>query len=731
MLCLESVSARWSHGTMMPPAHNPRSDDPPRLDVVSASSLAKALFRPPDSDKPPFPHSFPTIPGYQIEGVLGEGAASIVYLARDEAARLAVAIKVLRPPTGGPGNSWSRFAERAWREIQVLSDMDLRCLPRVRAQGCLDSPDRSIYVVTDCVEGRTLEAHCAALDLNLDQRVGILADVCDAVQTIHECGVIHRDLKPSNIILTPDGEPKVIDFGLAVLAREGIDPLSTLTQEGAIVGTPAFMAPEQARGERTGSAGRGGSVKSPVAGVTVRTDVYALGAIGYVLLTGSTPHDLTDDLPETVRRIAQDQPRDPRTLNANVPAPLAAVLQRACALDARDRYSSARELADDLRRWLRREPVSAVRPSAWTKVLLAARRHPRRAAASLAFASLCLIATTATIASSVAISWYLNSRPDRIELTQDNKTAILRSGLNRELTRWNANSFAIADIRNRPKHLGGGRVIVISADNCPQFGSRSHELLLLDASDPDRILWSSGRAGGAFVAPGLEEQDDDDFRVRACMLADVFDEPPGAEPADEIIVIHGHHSWARSAISVYDLAGNLRFRAWHWGQLTSLWWSEPTGLIAACGVSNVHAFKRLGIEGLQGLYPHAVVGLAPSDGLLDGWLCRPLSMPDAQTAESLRFHRLVWPPETADALPTSRLDQPKHGGTRNAVATLTLKGASGAALYAPTIQITIDLTGSMMGDPIVNDALRRSDPTIAQREYRLIDSASIPIKTTD
>jgi tetratricopeptide (TPR) repeat protein len=299
---------------------------------------------------------------YEIVRVLGEGGMSVVFEARQQSPSRTVALKVLRPGVLSP-----ELMRRFQHEIQVLGQLQHPGIAHIYEAAVAQSsiaPNIQIpqpYFAMELIRGRSLTAFALANNLSIPDRLELVAKVCDAVQYAHQKGVIHRDLKPPNI-LVPDRtattasdtdlspHPKVLDFGVARMAA---DPSTATmnTEAGRLIGTLAYMSPEQV----------GGNVEE----TDTRSDVYALGVILYEVLSGELPFGVTNvPLHEGVRRIREDQPQ---RLGAHDPAfrgDIETIAARAMARDKARRYQSAADLAADIRRHLRGEAIEARRDSA-------------------------------------------------------------------------------------------------------------------------------------------------------------------------------------------------------------------------------------------------------------------------------------------------------------------------------------------------------------------------------
>ena len=323
----------------------------------------------------------PEVPGYRITGLLGRGGMGIVYEAEQENPRRTVALKVLRPlPFQDP--AVLRMFER---EVQALARLDHPGIAMIHQAG--RSREGWHYFAMERVRGRTLVRFAEESQLPLRDRVALFRDVCDAVAYAHERGVLHRDLKPSNILVTDEGTPKVLDFGLARITRDEADGEASATTahtvEGRVLGTLPYMSPEQA-------AGRPDRIGVP-------SDVYSLGVVLYELLTGAHPYDLeSTTLLEAARVIVEQPARPPRALNPDVPAELEAVVLHALEKEPERRYPTAAALGEDVGRFLANRPVEARPPSAAYQLRKLVARHRVAASLALLLAASLVAATVVT-----------------------------------------------------------------------------------------------------------------------------------------------------------------------------------------------------------------------------------------------------------------------------------------------------------------------------------------------
>ena len=307
----------------------------------------------------------PTIPGYVVEGILGTGGMGIVYKARHEKLNRVVALKMLRAGHFATSNEVTRFS----REFRAIAE--LRCTHIVQIHDVGDADGRP-YFTMEFVDGGSLAEQLKGTPQPARQAAELVAKLAEAIHSAHERGIIHRDLKPANILMSQDGCSKIADFGLA----RHIECEHPLTVSGMQMGTPSYMAPEQAMGS------------SESLGPAV--DVYALGAILYEMLTGRPPFRAETAL-ETQRQVIHVDPVSPARINASVPRDLETICLSCLNKDPQRRYATASALAADLGRFLRNEPIEARPIGHSERAIRWIRRNPAiTALACTAIALVCL-----------------------------------------------------------------------------------------------------------------------------------------------------------------------------------------------------------------------------------------------------------------------------------------------------------------------------------------------------
>lgn len=301
----------------------------------------------------------PRIPGYEVQSTLGAGGMGIVYKARHLTLNRSVAIKMLIAGVYASHVELERFK----REAESIATL---CHPNIVQVFDAGEWDGRPYFVMEFMEGGTLAKELAGTPRAAMTAARDVKTLAGAVQLAHSAGIVHRDLKPANILLSSDGTLKIADFGIARRSDATSDG-TMLTLTGLRLGTPSYMAPEQAAGSKAAFANA--------------VDVYSLGAILYEMLTGRPP--FRGDTPlETERQVMFDEPVAPIRLNPRTPRDLQTICLKALQKDASRRYASAQELADDLDRFTRCVPILARPVGRTERAYKWVRRHP--AAAGLA-----------------------------------------------------------------------------------------------------------------------------------------------------------------------------------------------------------------------------------------------------------------------------------------------------------------------------------------------------------
>ncbi len=283
-----------------------------------------------------------SIGSYRIIRKLGTGGMGVVYLAEQDQPRRSVAIKLIRP-----GMLSRELLRRFEFEAQVLGQLHHPGIAHVYEASTADTDSAGqSYFAMEFVEGPPLDQYVRDFDLSTRERLELVARICDAVHYAHQKGVIHRDLKPGNILVDETGQPKILDFGVARATNSDTQLMTMQTNVGQIIGTIAYMSPEQVTGVS--------------ADIDTRSDVYALGVICFEMLSQRLPLIVRDrSIPEAARMIQDEEPSRLRHVDSSVSADVETIVAKALEKEKERRYQSAAELASDIRRYLRNEPIVA------------------------------------------------------------------------------------------------------------------------------------------------------------------------------------------------------------------------------------------------------------------------------------------------------------------------------------------------------------------------------------
>ena len=370
---------------------------------------------------------------YEIRGELGRGGMGVVYQARQVSLNRPVALKMVKAGLLAGDDDLRRFKNEA--EAVALLDH-----PGVVPVYEVGEHDGQNYFSMKLVPGGSLVPLLDRYKEDPKAAARLVAEAAEAVAHAHARGILHRDLKPANILVDDKGHPHVTDFGLAKRVEADVE----ITQSGAILGTPAYMSPEQASGHR--------------GAVTTASDVYGLGAVLYALLTGRAPFG-SSSVVETIDAVRNRPPEPPKRLNASVPRDLETICLKCLEKDPRRRYPSAQALADDLRAWLDARPIAARRVGAAERAWLWCRRRPAVAALSAGV----LLATVGGVATTIAVQAAANR---------------LLEGKNADLQRANERVMQRFDLAAEAIKLFHGQVGEDLVLKAPQFKPLRDALLM-------------------------------------------------------------------------------------------------------------------------------------------------------------------------------------------------------------------------------------------------------------
>jgi serine/threonine-protein kinase len=417
----------------------------PRASDTAEMVLPRLQPKAPDTPRPvpvddAAPESQPggmAIPGYQILGELGRGGMGVVFRARQTSLGRVVALKMVLDGRHAGSDERARFR----REAEDVARLQHPHIVQIHEVG---EHDGTPFFSLEYVEAGNLDKRINGTPLPARVAVDLVEKLARAVDAAHQKGIVHRDLKPANVLLTADGQPKITDFGLAkrvereAQSAEGAEHVAArpavgaLTQSGAIVGTPSYMAPEQAGGPR--------QTIGPAA------DVYALGAILYECLTGRPPFRGETAL-DTVRQVRSEEPVPPSRLNRKVPRDLETISLKCLAKVPGKRYPTAEDLAEDLRRFRAGEPIRARPAGRLEKAWRWCRRKPALAG-MVAAVSLLVVGLVA------GAFWYLQDQADRsVQAAQaEQKQMLAEQGIGQALDQAEA---VRAELLRKLRQRGG------------------------------------------------------------------------------------------------------------------------------------------------------------------------------------------------------------------------------------------------------------------------------------
>ncbi|HKQ50408.1 MAG TPA: serine/threonine-protein kinase [Phycisphaerae bacterium] len=573
-----------------------------------------------------------TIGSYTIRETIARGGMGRVYLAEQASPRRPVALKVMQ------SSAWSASAERRFDvESRVLAYLRHPNIAQVYESGAhrLEAGATVHYFAMEYIPNvRTITQHANENEHGIRDRLDLFLQLCDAVHHGHQKGIIHRDLKPANILVgseTPASTPpqasspksqaflKIIDFGIARCTDSDIAVTTMHTEAGQLLGTLAYMSPEQCAADPSQ--------------IDTTTDIYSLGVILYELLTGRMPYDVSNmTIHSAARVICEKEPTRPSNFDRRLRGDVETIVLKAIEKDRAKRYASASDMAGDIRQYLRGEPISARPPTPYSLMLRWAAGHPKKsiALASLAIASL-------IVGSAFFSLWIVNGQPARLEFTRLGRTrdepsgrlvrtgdqATLYSLGGRVLKPWKTadpGSITFANLANRPARWGGGKVVVLGFG---RFADSPHrgELCLFDANGPyDEPLWHrtveqesiDAMPHDAWPRPRFDsgrKYSSGGFAVHYAWMFDVF--PGDAHPGEEIVAYYMHTPGSQGVLRIYNLNGDLLFQAWQDGGIEEAYWMAKAGLLVFAAIKGDMDDKEYGLR-LASNHPRVIFAIRPT-----------------------------------------------------------------------------------------------------------------------
>jgi len=505
---------------------------------------------------------------YLVTRRIGQGGMGSVFEARQEQPARRVALKVLRPGLSTP-SALSRFR----LEPEVMGRLQHPNIAQVFEAGVHEDERGAVpYFAMEFIpDAQPLIAFAASHELTTRQRLESFAKVCDAVHHGHQKGIIHRDIKPANILVGTDGQPKVIDFGVARATDADIVLTTQNTHTGDLIGTVHYMSPEQCDGDP--------------ATIDTRSDIYSLGVVLYELLTGAAPYDTTGTTVYGAIRIIKDEPpRRPSQVNRRLRGDLEAILLKALEKTPARRYASAGDLARDIRRHLTGEPIEARPPNGWQRLLGWAGRRPRTAAL-LATLLACAFIVAGTIVGARLYWWYSVQEPHSIAYDDESarRRAMLLNRLGTTIREWDAGAGGALVARLiRPYADDERRGLVLVGYNTACLPDRACQVHVHDLRGArDGPVWA-WRMSAHDLPPAWQRQGytADEFSPDDVWTFDVFAE--GSRRIDEIVCRFNHNTSSLRELCVFRAtSGELLYRACHDGSFDCYWLSAPKLLLLA------------------------------------------------------------------------------------------------------------------------------------------------------
>ncbi len=615
---------------------------------------------------------------YRLERELGRGGMGVVHLATDLRSGACCAVKSL-PPVSLLSERRQRFR----REIQVLARLDHPGIARLLEAGIATAggPYLAMEHVADALP---ITAWARDRSPAPAERARVMAEVCEAMHHAHEQGVVHRDLKPANILVTVgDGavaHPKVVDFGVAIVMELVPEMSATLTAEDHVIGTPAYMSPEQ----------RVPASRRPRR-IDARSDIYSLGIVLGELIDGE----------------------DARALRG-----LRAIATKATARRPSQRYPTALHMAEDLRRWIGGAPVLATPPGILSRLGEQAVRHPILASGAVA-ALLALV----IVATAIVTAWIVIARPAAVEVDPVQRRwmrVLTAAGMplatidtrTDDGVRWAAVADTVAALR------------LILAGFDAESDEHAGSLIAWKDGALGRPLWTD-RPSQADVPAGSGRlgpfSADGSFGFVFGDLGNFIDDRESA--GDEILACFAHTPGSIACIRIYDGAGRRLREFWHDGQFSTWHWSDSRRMLVLAGVDGSATWSERGFPEGGRAFPIVVLGVEPNSfDSRPRWL-EGLSTPDGAAIErGAAWSRCLLPPSVYPSLERMRLKLRESARSKaDSFVTLTLIGAEGGG-----VRFEISADGAQLGAAVPTSAWVGSSSGSPAEAMRLGEAPGAP-----
>ncbi len=520
---------------------------------------------------------------YTITRLIGRGGMGCIFEAQQEQPARSVALKVLQPGFSAP-TTLARFR----LEPEVLGRLQHPNIAQVYEAGIHEDQRGSVpYFAMELIPGaQPLIAFAEEHQLTTRQRLELFAKVCDAVQHGHQKGIIHRDLKPANILVGQDGEPKVIDFGVARSTDADILITTQQTNVGDLIGTVHYMSPEQCDGDS--------------GDIDTRSDVYSLGVVLFELLTGLAPYKKTTTTVYATICMIKDSPvRRLSEANRRFRGNLDAILLKALEKDPQRRYSSAADLAQDIRRHVAGEPIEARTPTPWQRALYWAGRHPQMTG----IANVLLVAALAALGVYVTMEAYIDytlGKPYRMVRLEDGKWIEVISRQQIPLAHWTTDDGAISNARLLkldPYEEGPTHALLAYDSHCE--ADLKGRLCLYDLyADNPEIAVASWRVQAEHLPnrPEFRDQKPASFAPQLLWLLDVFPDYGNPGQPEVVCAIASNHNSLR-ALCIFGVGEEsaeleLLYSFWHDGGLFDCYWLADSEVLVVAAENWENAVRR-------------------------------------------------------------------------------------------------------------------------------------------